>query len=124
MFFMMGITDGRKDFDFHQQIICDICGKYGRFQVSMTYTVLSLFFIPCFKWNKHYYVRTSCCNTLYELDPEMGKAIARGEQVLIRPEHLQRISKVTYGYNYKHCNYCGYETAENFEYCPKCGKKF
>ena len=27
MFFMMGITDGRKDFDFHQQIICDICGK-------------------------------------------------------------------------------------------------
>ena len=53
MFFMMGITDGRKDFDFHQQIICDICGKYGRFQVFMTYTVLSLFFIPCFKWNKH-----------------------------------------------------------------------
>ena len=61
-----------------------------------------MFFIPCIKWNKHYYVRTSCCNTLYELDPEMGKAIARGEQVLIRPEHLQRISKVTYGYNYKH----------------------
>ena len=83
-----------------------------------------MFFIPCIKWNKHYYVRTSCCNTLYELDPEMGKAIARGEQVLIRPEHLQRISKVTYGYNYKHCNYRGYETAENFEYCPKCGKKF
>ena len=83
-----------------------------------------MFFIPCIKWNKHYYVRTSCCNTLYELDPEMGKAIARGEQVLIRPEHLQRISKVNDGYNYKHCNYWGYETAENLEYCPKCGKKF
>jgi hypothetical protein len=27
---MMGITDGRKDFDFHQQIICDICGKNGK----------------------------------------------------------------------------------------------
>lgn len=76
MFFMMGITAGRKDFDFHQQIICDICGKYGRFQVSMTYTVLSLFFIPCFKWNKHYYVQTSCCNTVYELDAEVGKRIA------------------------------------------------
>lgn len=50
-----------------------------------------MLFIPCIKWNKHYYVRTSCCNTLYELDPEMGKAIARGEQVLIRPEHLQRM---------------------------------
>ena len=49
MFFMMSITDGRKDFDFHQQIICDLCGRYGRFQVFMTYTVLALFFIPCFK---------------------------------------------------------------------------
>ena len=55
-----------------------------------------MFFIPCIKWNKHYYVRTSCCNTLYELDPEMGKAIARGEQVLIRPEHLKR-SSITVG---------------------------
>ena len=81
MFFMMGITDGRKDFDFHQQIICDICGKYGRFQVFMTYTVLSLFFIPCFKWNKHYYVQTSCCNTVYELDAEIGKRIAAGDDM-------------------------------------------
>lgn len=37
-----------------------------------------MFFIPCIKWNKHYYVRTSCCNTLYELDPEMGKAHCPG----------------------------------------------
>ena len=43
MFFIMGITDGRKDFDFTQTIICNLCGKYGRYQVFMTYTVLSLF---------------------------------------------------------------------------------
>ena len=96
MFFMMGITDGRKDFDFHQQIICDICGKYGRFQVFMTYTVLSLFFIPCFKWNKHYYVQTSCCNTVYELDAEIGKRIATFEAnesagICIYDEALQKL---------------------------------
>ena len=108
MFFMMGITDGRKDFDFHQQIICDVCGKYGRFQVFMTYTVLSLFFIPCFKWNKHYYVQTSCCGTLYELDPKIGKQIARGEG---------------YGYSMKRCRNCGFSTTEDFEYCPKCGTR-
>lgn len=51
MFFMMEITDGRKDLDFSQQMICNVCGRYGRYQVFMTYTVLSLFFIPCFKWN-------------------------------------------------------------------------
>ena len=43
MFLIMGITDGRKDFDFTQTIICNLCGKYGRYQVFMTYTVLSLF---------------------------------------------------------------------------------
>jgi hypothetical protein len=120
----MGITDGRKDFDFTQTIICNLCGKYGRYQVFMTYTVLSLFFIPCFKWNKHYYVQTSCCNTLYELAPEIGKAIARGQQVEIQPEHLTRVSRGSSSFMYKHCSQCGYETAEDFEFCPKCGKRF
>lgn len=124
MFFIMGITDGRKDFDFTQTIICNLCGKYGRYQVFMTYTVLSMFFIPCFKWNKHYYVQTSCCNTLYELVPEIGKAIARGQQVEIQPEHLTRVSRGSSSLMYKHCSQCGYETAEDFEFCPKCGKRF
>lgn len=97
MFFMMGITDGRKDFDFSQVIICDVCGSYGRYQVFMTYTVLSLFFIPCFKWNKHYYVQLSCCNTLYELDSEIGKRIAGGEDAEILPQHLKRVQKPWFG---------------------------
>jgi hypothetical protein len=88
----MGITDGRQDFDFNQLITCSICGKYGRFNVFMTYTVLSLFFIPTFKWNRHYYVQTSCCGTVYELDPEIGKMIARGEEVEILPSHLTQVS--------------------------------
>ena len=24
----------------------------------------------------------------------------------------------------KRCSNCGYETKENFDYCPKCGKRF
>lgn len=123
MFFMMGITDGRKDFDFHQQIICDICGKYGRFQVFMTYTVLSLFFIPCFKWNKHYYVQTSYCNTVYELDAEIGKRIAAGDDMEILPQHLRQMNQQGYGYTMRHCRNCGFSTAEDFEYCPKCGTR-
>ena len=27
MFFIMGITDGRKDFDFHQMMTCGACGE-------------------------------------------------------------------------------------------------
>ena len=91
MFFIMGITDGRKDFDFHQMMTCGACGAYGRYQVFMTYTVLSLFFIPCIKWNIHYYVQASCCNALYELDAEIGKRIARGGDVEILPQHLRPV---------------------------------
>lgn len=124
MFFMMGITDGRRDLDFTQTVICDACGKYGRYQVFMTYMVLSLFFIPCFKWNKHYYVQTSCCNTVYELEPEIGKRIARGEQIEIRPEHMRRAYNAGWNYSFKRCTSCGFQTAEDFEYCPKCGRRF
>ena len=124
MFFMMGITDGRKVFDFTQTVICNICGKYGRYQVFMTYTVLSLFFIPCFKWNKRFYVQTSCCNTLYELDPEIGKRIAKGESLEIRPDDLTMVNIPGYSITYKRCSNCGYVTNEDFEFCPKCGVKF
>ena len=120
----MGINEGSKDLDFHQSILCSLCGGYGRYQVFMTYTVLSLFFIPCFKWNKHYYVRTTCCNTVYELDPEVGKRIARGENVEIREEDLQRVRNESYGsYRYKTCGNCGYTTDEDFQFCPKCGRE-
>ena len=81
MFFMMGIMDGRKDIDYNRLITCMACGRYGGIEVYMTYTVLSLFFIPVFKWNRHYYVRTTCCSAIYELDPAIGRKIERGEQV-------------------------------------------
>jgi hypothetical protein len=44
MFFIMGITEGRKDFDFNQLITCSICGKYGRFNVFMTYSAVSFLY--------------------------------------------------------------------------------
>ena len=125
MFFIMGITDGRKDFSFNQLVTCAICGKCGQFNVFMTYTVLSLFFIPMFKWNKRYYVQTSCCGTVYELDPEIGRAIARGEEVEIQQSHLTRVMEGRgYSVGYKKCRQCGYETTEDFDFCPKCGTRF
>ena len=51
MFFIMGITQGRKDFDYNQMMVCAHCGSYGRYQVYMTYMCLSLFFIPCLKFS-------------------------------------------------------------------------
>lgn len=39
----MGITQERKNFDYHQRIVCEHCGSYGRYRVYMTYMCLSLF---------------------------------------------------------------------------------
>ena len=76
VFFIMGINQGRKDFEYNRMVTCNNCGSYGRYQVFMTYMCLSLFFIPFFKWNKQYYVQSTCCNTVYALNPEIGKQIA------------------------------------------------
>lgn len=124
MFFIMGISNGRKDFDFRQLITCEVCGAYGRFEVYMTYTVLTVFFIPVLKWGKKYYVQTSCCNTLYECDPEVGKRIAAGENVEIRQSDLYRVSNQRYQKFIRRCKNCGFSTEEDFEFCPKCGQRF
>ncbi|WP_394523937.1 zinc ribbon domain-containing protein [Lacrimispora sp. JR3] len=126
MFFICGISQGRKQFDYARTVICSQCGGYGRYQVFMTYSYFSVFFIPIFKWDRRYYVQTSCCNTLYELNPEKGKRVSKGETVAITEQDLTIIEpgKRTSEWNRKKCTSCGYETAEDFEYCPKCGQRF
>ena len=129
MFFIMGINQGRKDFQNDQLVICEHCGSYGRYQVFMTYMCLSLFFIPVLKWGKRYFVKMSCCGTVYELNCETGRQIARGSQPDIRPEELtlvqagKREQWQTMSGRRRICGNCGYEAEEDFAYCPKCGNK-
>lgn len=119
MFFMIGVTDGRKDLDYSRMVVCDACGAYGRYRVFMTYMSLLLFFIPVFKWNRKFYVESSCCGSLFQLNDEIGRRIAAGEDVEIRSEHLTPV----HGRSSKKCA-CGYATMEDFEFCPKCGRRF
>lgn len=121
MFFIIGVSDKRKDLEFIQSILCRACGNYGRYNVFMTYTALSLFFIPIIKWNRRYYVRSSCCGRIYELDPQIGKRIERGERVEIVDDDLKDLGRR--GRVYKICRNCGYSTDEDFDFCPKCGDR-
>lgn len=121
MFFIMGISQGRKDLDFIQTMVCKRCGRLGGVSVFMTYTYLSLFFIPIFKWNKQYYVETSCCHTPFSISKELGQDIARGERVELTHEDL---TFVDLGYAYAPvCPDCGYRLDREHVYCPKCGRK-
>lgn len=121
MFFIGGISNGEKKLDYVQSIICSRCGTFGKMEVYMTYMCFSLFFIPIFKWNKKYFVKNTCCNSVYILDNEIGVKINRGDNILISENDLQLAN-----YNQptvNKCSNCGYLGDENFQYCPKCGQK-
>ena len=51
-----------------------------------------------------------------EIDKEMGSAIEKGTLTSIDTNTLH-----FYKNNVKTCTRCGYQTSENFAYCPKCG---
>ena len=125
MFFIMGIDPREKKIPYNELVICSQCGKYGRYEVVMRYMCFSLFFIPLIKWNKQFFVKSSCCGTVYALDPAIGRALMKGVELEIKPEHLQKVSGVGASYGterFARCSGCGYQTKEDFQYCPKCGK--
>lgn len=129
MIFIGGISQGQKLLDYVRTVICERCGGYGRYQVFMTYTYFSFFFIPIFKWNRQYFVKMTCCGAVYQLDSQVGQAIAQGRQAEIRREDLTLVQEGDGGFNrglrqVKRCQGCGYETGEDFDYCPKCGRRF
>lgn len=90
MLYMLGVREGKRKLRFSQMIICSECESYGRYEVVMLFTGLP-WFIPWLRWNKRYYVRTTCCGTIYELDREVGKRIARGEHLEITPADLTKL---------------------------------
>ena len=130
MFFIGGISSGVKPLEYLKTVICGRCGAYGRYQVYMTYMYFSFFFIPIFKWNRRFFVEMSCCGAVYELDPEVGKRLLRGEEVEITERDLtlrqdgngNPWTGSDASHRHKVCPSCGFETDEDFSYCPKCGK--
>jgi RNA polymerase subunit RPABC4/transcription elongation factor Spt4 len=119
MIFVGGISSKQKKLEFNQTIICPECGKYGRYEVFMEYTYLSLFFVPTLKWNKKFYAESTCCQSLYMISNEAGERILRGESVTLTEKDLQLVHYGRVGFS-KQCPNCGFETQENFQYCPQC----
>lgn len=120
MFLIMGINQSEKKLNFDQLVICKCCGKYGRAEVFMTFTYFMLFFIPIFKWNKHYYVKMNCCGSYGEISKELGKSIENGQ---IKELNLEEINFGNKENVVRHCSYCGFTTMEDYQFCPKCGKE-
>ena len=121
MFFIGGISNGEKKLDYVQSIVCPRCDAFGRMEVYITYMCFSFFFIPIFKWNKKYFVKNTCCNSIYILDNEIGLKISKRENISISQNDLQLVdSNQSF---ISRCANCGYISNEDFQYCPKCGEK-
>ncbi len=136
MFFIGGVGQGSKALNFSGTIQCRFCGSQSRCQIVMTYYYFSFFFIPLFKWNKRFLVQMLCCDAVYELAPEAGRAIARGEMVEIREQDLKRIQDGRYRYSsvqtpeaqselpeVRRCPICKSEVPGEYKYCPNCGQR-
>ena len=119
MFLIMGISQAEKMLNINQLTVCKCCGKYGRVEVFMTYTYFMLFFIPILKWNKQYFVKMNCCGSSCEISKELGKGIELGQVSEINLTELSFYAKEK---SVKHCEYCGFTTSEDFQFCPKCGR--
>lgn len=122
MFFIFGISSGTKQLDFQQTMICNRCGKYGRLNAFMIYSSFTLFFIPIFRFKKEYFIRTSCCNTTYPLEKELGRKIEHGEPITLSDENLN-FSLASTPPAIHLCPNCGENLDSSFTYCPRCGTK-
>ena len=123
MFFVFGINNSYKKLEFAQNIFCNVCGQYGHYDVYVSFMVFSLFFIPIFKWNKHYYAVSSCCSTTYEITKEAGKRIENGENFSIMEEDILNVKEYGNKNGIRKCPICGQEINTGFLFCPHCGNK-
>lgn len=120
MFLIFGVEEGSKQILFRQRVLCPVCGRYGDMTVWMTYTYFMFFFVPLFKWNRRYYVKMECCGAGFEIPVELGRDIKDKKITDIDPSKLE-FSDPVYGPKIRRCPDCGFETTEDYYYCPKCG---
>ncbi len=123
MFFVVGVNNRLEQLNFRQNIVCPCCGRYSALEAFKGYDYVSLFFVPVFRWNKQYYLRAVCCESTCMIDKDLGRKIEDGTITNVDVNRLNFTRNWSYN-QFKRCPSCGYETNEDFVFCPKCGKKF
>lgn len=140
MIFIGGVSHGSAFLPYTKSILCRFCQSRTECQVIMTYYYFSFFFVPLFKWHRRYFVKTNCCETVYELNSALGKAIARGEMPDITGSDLRMIKEGHKPFPYERmqafreegegdpnkklrCPICKQEVPGNYNYCPNCGQR-
>lgn len=121
MILFFDILPYNKKLEYHQTIICQQCGHFSRYEVYIVANRFRLFFIPLFTFGKRYAVRTTCCDSLYQLTPEKGKEIAKGQTTIILDEDLNLQERGTRAAT-SQCQYCGQTQVIGSNFCSNCGQ--
>ena len=121
MFFIgiFGIEQKQKEVSDRRNIICPACEAFGSYRLIKMYNYFHIFFIPIFKWNTRYFIKTSCCNKIFEIHSEIGKRIEGGESVEIKSSDLESLGVAEQS---NVCYHCGATIDPRYVYCPYCGK--
>jgi hypothetical protein len=120
MFFIgiFGVQDKEETIRTEQAVTCPLCGAYDRYEVLRVYNYFHIFFIPVWKWNKRYFLRTRCCRRICALREEVGQRIEQGQAVTITSADIKCSEPVG-----NSCPSCGAQLHSSFSYCPYCGSR-
>lgn len=122
MFFIgiFGVQDKDKYIGTYNNIVCPSCERLARYEIHKFYRYFHIFFIPIFRWNVRYLVKTSCCGCLYEMDPFVGREFEKNPNTEINNEDLRQVNNYL---PFKYCSNCKTDVPAEFSYCPYCGGK-
>jgi hypothetical protein len=87
----MWITTKEEPINYTKVHKCHYCDDIGSYDIFYTYQVLTLFFIPVWKWNRTYYAESTCCRKRFILDKSIGDTLRHGHDVEIEDRDLSAI---------------------------------
>ncbi|MDD2234256.1 MAG: zinc ribbon domain-containing protein [Desulfitobacteriaceae bacterium] len=117
---IFGIKEVQKSIGPHNNVICPACHALTRLEVFKTYACFHVFFIPIFKWNTKYSVKSACCGSIYEFDPIYARQYEKGQITEIRDEYLRSVNHFL---SSSSCANCGANVEPGFSFCPYCGRR-
>lgn len=128
MFFIgiFGIEEKEKEINAFAQVVCPVCGRFSQAVFFEHYTYFHIFFIPTFRWNKHFYIKLRCCGAIYEADATYAERLKTADTI-----DFTRLKLVSSGFaafagfdnSDTVCQSCGRSYDSSFAFCPHCGTK-